>query len=192
MGVLRENVLYLLASSLLLAFGMYAWATIPQSGVPLSDNPLLKEIEKYIQFYRPYDPLTIPFLLAKNSLTAAMAFFLGPILLIVPTVILLLNGFMVGMIGAALSDQFSVIYALQVLAPHGIFEIPALVIASAGGIRLGVATLRKLSSKMRHREYSLSAEFKRTWRLLVISVILLLIAAVMETYVTPFIIGYSP
>lgn len=190
--MLRENVFYLLAASLLLAFGMYAGASIPQSGVPLSDSPLLKEIEKYVQFYKPYDPITILFLLAKNSLTAAVAFFLGPLLLIVPAVILFLNGFIVGMIGAALSDQFSLVYALKVLAPHGIFEIPALVFASAGGFRLGVAALRKLSSKMRHREYSLSAEFKGTWRLLVISVILLLIAAVMETYVTPFIIGYSP
>jgi stage II sporulation protein M len=190
MGLLKENRMYLLAASLLMIFGMWAGALIPQTGGPISDNPFLKSIEQYVQFYKPYDVLTVLFLFSKNTLTASLAFLLAPVLLVVPAGILLLNGFMVGMVGSALTNHASLVVAVAALAPHGIFELPALVFACAGGLRFGLAAFRKAISVWEHKPYSLSREFMWAWRLFIISTMMLLAAAIMETYVTPFVVGY--
>jgi len=191
MSVLKANKNYLLVSTLLIIIGIVAGAAIPQGG-GLSENPLLKNVMQYAQFYKPYEPLTVLFLLAKNSLTAALAFFFAPVLLLTPSGILLLNGFILGMVGSALTTQISLIVAVGALAPHGIFEIPALIFACAAGMRFGTASFRKLISLFEHKQYSLSAEFMGAWGLFVISLGLFLAAAIVETYVTPFVLGYFP
>jgi stage II sporulation protein M len=191
MSVLKSNKNYLLVSTLLIIIGIVAGAAIPQGG-GLSENPLIKNLIQYAQIYKPYEPLTVLFILAKNSLTAALAFFFAPLLLLAPAGILLLNGFILGMVGSAVTTQISLIVAVEALAPHGIFEIPALIFACAAGMRFGMASLRKLISLFEQRQYSLSVEFKAAWGLFILSLVLLLVAAIMETYVTPFILGYSP
>jgi len=79
--------------------------------------------------------------------------------------------------------------ALASLAPHGIFEIPALVFASAAGLRLGLSAMRALKSKFTHTQFSMALDLTKSFRLFLVAIILLLIAAVVETYLTPYILG---
>ena len=189
MGVIKANKNYLLISTLLMIIGIVAGAAVPQGG-SLSENPLLKNLMQYAPSFKPYEPFTVLFLLAKNSLAAAMAFFFAPLLLLAPAGVLLLNGFMLGMVGLGVANQISLIVAVGALAPHGIIEIPALIFACAAGMRFGIASFRKLISLFEHKQYSLFAEFRGAWELFVISIMLLLVAAILETYVTPFVLGY--
>ncbi len=97
------------------------------------------------------------------------------------------NGFIVGIVsGAAYSTgRASAGKILLALLPHGIVEIPAIILAGVGG----VLWYKEISIG----EGSAGERFKRgavkALKLLSISVILLFIAAIIEAYITPRIVG---
>lgn len=191
-SLLRENWIYIgIAAALLLGglvFGVAVGASMPSGGTPLSDNDFVKELEPYLQLYQPYTPFTVLFLFAKNSLTGGLCFLLGPLLLLSPVGIPLLNGFIVGFLGSAVASQDSPLLALESLAPHGVFELSALVLASAAGLRFGVATIKKAFGRA-GGDFSLRSEFLAASRIFLLALALFAIAAVLETYLTPYIIG---
>lgn len=182
------NYTYVVVSALLLIFGMVLGAFVPKTETPLSESPLFEVLSPYVELYKPYEFSTVLFLFAKNSLTVGMAFFISPLLLVFPTLILLLNGFMTGFVLSALPLDL----AIKALAPHGVFELPALVLASAGGIRFGAAVIRKVVRKLRGGDYDVSSEFKKGLKLFMLSLVLLFVAAIVETYITPLVVGFSP
>lgn len=187
----RANGVYLLIGTCLLLLGMLFGIMTPKGTEPITNDPLFDAIDQWVQFYVPYSPFTVLFLFAKNTLTAAISFFAAPII-IVPPGVLLLNGYTVGFFGSAIAEQESLLLAFQALAPHGIFEIPALVFAAAGGLRFGIALYRKIALSVKNVEYPIRSEFMGSLTLFLIAVVLLLVAAIMETYVTPYVLGYVP
>lgn len=187
----RANGMYLLIGACLMLLGMLFGVITPKGTEPIANDPLFDAIEQWIQFYVPYQPLTVLFLFAKNTLTAAISFFMAPII-IVPPAVLLLNGYTIGFFGSAIAEQQSLLLAFQALAPHGIFEVPALIFAAAGGLRFGVALYKKIALSVKNIDYPILGEFMGALQLFLIAVVLLLLAAVMETYVTPYILGYVP
>jgi stage II sporulation protein M len=188
---LKANGVYLLIGACFLLIGILFGIITPKGTEPISNDPLFGSIEQWVQFYVPYTPFTVLFLFAKNTLTAAISFFLAPII-IVPPGVLLLNGYTLGFFGSAIAEQKSLLVAFQALAPHGIFEVPALVFASAGGLRFGVALYKKIALSVKNVDYPIRSEFMGSLMLFLIAIVLLLIAAVMETYVTPYVLGYVP
>jgi uncharacterized membrane protein SpoIIM required for sporulation len=74
------------------------------------------------------------------------------------------------------------------LLPHGIFEIPALILASAAMLRIGVVMV---TPQMGRSLGEVVLELLADWTKIVIGVVvpLLLIAAVIETYVTPLLLA---
>jgi uncharacterized membrane protein SpoIIM required for sporulation len=77
-----------------------------------------------------------------NNLSVSFLAFAGGILFGVGTFVLLLNnGMMLGVIGAA-CHQYSMSLALwSFIAPHGSLELPAIIIAGGAGFRIGHAML---------------------------------------------------
>ncbi|MCX8182194.1 MAG: stage II sporulation protein M [Candidatus Methanomethyliaceae archaeon] len=179
---------YLAISAGLFFMGMALGVFVPKAETPLSETPFFEILSPYVELYKPYEFSTVIFLFAKNSLTVGLAFFLSPLLLIFPATILLLNGFMTGFVASVLPIDL----ALRALAPHGIFELPALVIAAAGGLCFGTGVIRKILRRIRGKEYEVAQDFKRGFKLFLISLVLLFVAAIIETYVTPFIVGHVP
>lgn len=191
MSPIKDNAKYLAIASLLFLVGMLLGVIAGFSGGANGSNSIIEELEPLFQFYKPYQPFTVVFLFFKNLLTAGMAFILSP-LIVVPAAILLINGYLLGMVGTIVTNEVSLWAALAALLPHGIFEMPALVIAAAAGFRFGIAVLKKIKSKIRRNEFSVSNDFEKSLRLFVLSAILLFAAAIMETYVTPMFMGISP
>jgi uncharacterized membrane protein SpoIIM required for sporulation len=74
------------------------------------------------------------------------------------------------------------------LLPHGIFEIPALVLASAAMLRIGVVLV---TPQMGRSLGEVMLELLADWTKIAVGVVvpLLLIAAVIETYVTPLLLA---
>ncbi len=188
MVLLSENLRYISIAAILMLIGITLGISMPLGEGELTDNPLLEGLESIVGYYTPYAPLSVAFLFLKNALTVSMAFLLGPLLLIVPVMVLVLNGFVLGMVANVVASQVSLAVALASLLPHGVVELPALVIASAAGIRFGVASMKKLKSIISHTDYNLAADFKKASRLFIIALVLLLIAAVLETYLTPYVL----
>ncbi|MGF3499526.1 MAG: stage II sporulation protein M, partial [Candidatus Methanosuratincola sp.] len=180
MSLLKDNWKYLAIATGLLLIGMLLGVIAGSSGEMSGSNSIVEQLEPLFQFYKPYQPFTVVFLFFKNLLTAGMAFLLSP-LIFVPAAILLLNGYLLGMVGSIVANEVSLWAALASLAPHGIFEMPALVIAAAAGFRFGIAVLKKIKSKIGGTDYLVSYDFEKSLRLFVLSAILLFVAAIMET-----------
>ena len=80
--------------------------------------------------------------------------------------------------------RFNLPFALTLLLPHGVIEIPMILLSSAVGLRLGRSLLDKIKGRG-----SLGAEVRRGLTLYVSVVLpLLLLAAVVEVYVTPIVV----
>lgn len=191
MKQIRENLKYLIFSSALFGFGMVLGISAGLTGAGGYENSILDELQPLFQFYQPYTPLTVVFLFLKNLLTASIAFLFSPAI-IFPVAVLILNGYVLGLVGAVVSNEISLGAVLAALAPHGVFEIPALVIAAAAGLRLGLSVMRKVWCKLNRRNHIVSLDFQKSLSLFLFSVTLLFIAAIVETYITPLFMGVSP
>ena len=105
---------------------------------------------------------------------------------------LLLNGGVIGIVAVVAGTTHGVFYPIVGLTPHGILEIPAFILQFASIIRWHVTTVDAIMAKITGKELE-SAEFKRgvkdTLILAVASVILFMIAAAVETYITPYLLG---
>lgn len=118
-----------------------------------------------------------------NNLTAALVLFLGGFLLAVPSLVTYYINFLA--LGAGLHltvRELGLKFFLVSVAPHGIFEIPAIMAAFVMGISLALAIARKLFLK---REIRLADVMRRLGLAFLFIVIpLLAIAAFVEVNVT--------
>jgi stage II sporulation protein M len=78
--------------------------------------------------------------------------------------------------------------AVNGLLPHGIFEIPALILASAAMLRIGVVLV---TPQVGRSMGEVVLELLADWTKIAVGLVfpLLLIAAVIETYVTPVLLA---
>lgn len=105
---------------------------------------------------------------------------------------LLLNGGVIGIVTIIAGITHGIFYPIVGLTPHGIFEIPAFILQFASIIRWHVTTIDVVMAKIIGEKVE-SAKFKQgikdTIILAIASVILFMIAAYIETYVTPYLLG---
>lgn len=124
-------------------------------------------------------------------LVAALGLALG----VYPGFAMLFNGLIIGVVGVLSARSSSLLVFLAGILPHGIFEIPALIIGAGIGLRLGIGPL------VARPRSTFAARTDTTWHgygqelrdglvLLTFCVILLAIAAVIEVGITPTVIGW--
>jgi len=107
---------------------------------------------------------------------------------ILTVVVLLYNGVISGIIIKTVVEQIGWSKSLFFVLPHGIFEIPAIIIAGAAGFKIPYEIVRYLAGK---KETVLTKEdIKEYLTLALISIILIVIAAFVEVYITPRIAEY--
>ncbi len=155
----------------------------------LSKN-LLEPFEKLINWIKTINPpilqtmVLLMIIFLNNALKSLAAIFLGVGFGIFPLYLVAINGEAVGIVTNIFSREKGILYVLAALLPHGIIEIPAILISAGMGLRLGhmvYLSLRGLQTDIRS-ELRLSIRFY-------IRVIapLLFIAAMVETFITPLI-----
>ncbi len=93
------------------------------------------------------------------------------------------------LLSSTFSFSYKKIYNVALLTiPHCIFEIPAIIIAGAAGFKIPCEIVRYLAGK---KERPLTKEdVKEYLTLALISIILIVIAAFVEAYITPRIAEY--
>jgi len=105
---------------------------------------------------------------------------------------LLLNGVVIGAISVIVGKTHGVFYPIVGLTPHGVFEIPAFILQFASIIRWHVTTTEIIMAKIVGEKVE-GGKFKRDMKdtliLAVASVMLFVIAAFVETYITPYLLG---
>ncbi len=105
---------------------------------------------------------------------------------------LLLNAVVIGGVASFSSVTKGALYTIAGLTPHGVIEIPAFILEFTGLARWHVTTTRALYAKMSGQPLDrplLVEGVKDTVTLSLLSVALFAIAAYVETYVTPHLLG---
>ncbi|TVX93849.1 stage II sporulation protein M [Paenibacillus agilis] len=138
-------------------------------------------------YYNPQYPEW--YTLAFNNIVTGLIIAASGILLSIPTIMFLLfNGIMIGFVSVLASSFSSVETILAGLLPHGILEIPALLIAGAIGLKPLVWAARFIKLKQR---VNWKQEGTRITLLLAIMTTLLIGASFIEAYVTPHIMEWT-
>ncbi|MEJ2240615.1 MAG: stage II sporulation protein M [Candidatus Bathyarchaeota archaeon] len=105
---------------------------------------------------------------------------------------ILLNSGLIGLVSVIAGIEQGIAYPIIGLIPHGIIEIPAFLLQIICIIKWQVTIFEVINSKIRHEELEKEKtiqDLKDTIILATISIILFLIAAAIETYITPYLLG---
>jgi uncharacterized membrane protein SpoIIM required for sporulation len=117
------------------------------------------------------------FLYTHNIQVAFLCFSLGALTLVFGWVLLFYNGLLLGAVAAQYLLDGVGTFFLAWVGPHGALELPALVFASAAGLRAGSALL--LPGEV-GRAAAIRTAFPSVWRMLLTSVLLLVFAGLIE------------
>ena len=132
-------------------------------------------------------PLIALFLFLKNTLALLVSFALSPIFCLIPILALIINGWMIALVSTLVIEEESLGLLLAGLLPHGIFELPALLLGQAAALSFGTVVIIALFKKERRK--LILPSLKQNLRYLVVALVLLLPAAIIETYITPLLLG---
>ena len=122
----------------------------------------------------------------KNFLACAMSVLLGLGFGLVPLLVLTSNGFMIGVVSYSIIHKQGLLYLMAGIVPHGIIELPTILLGISLGFRLGyLLALTILGEKVDLAfETRIAVHFLVRWFLP-----LLFLAAAIETFITPLIIS---
>lgn len=120
----------------------------------------------------------------NNALKSLVALLLGVLFGIAPVIFVSANGFLIGVLSEQMSREKGAAFTFAALAPHGLLELPAVLISSAIGMKLGYELIRSLRGRGSvGREIRRGLAFFVRWLLP-----LFLIAAAVEVFVTPLLV----
>lgn len=145
------------------------------------------ELASILSVAKDFGPLeTFLFIFLNNSSKALAIILLGFFFGIIPLLSLGANGLILGVVLAVIQVDRSgkaVLGAILSLLPHGIFEMPAIIICSGLGLMLGVKFFRLLVKKepFRHNLKLAMLIFCK------LALPLITIAAVAETFISPHV-----
>lgn len=130
----------------------------------------------------------------NNAVKSILVMYLGALFGVLPFFFLVVNGMMIGYLLKTTAELHGGGYVMELivkgLLPHGILEIPAIIFACAYGMRFGVLIFKAVGSLVfaRSKTGNVSRELEsfvvRTVPVMVILTITLLIAAVIESTIT--------
>lgn len=116
------------------------------------------------------------FIFQNNVMTAFFGLLLGLVLGLFPLLLAMVNGYVLGFV-ANFSVSVAGISILFRLLPHGVFEIPALIISLGLGLKLGMFVFAKHGTRKQVLKYDLENSLRV---FLFVVVPLLLIAGLIE------------
>lgn len=123
----------------------------------------------------------------NNWVTAVIVFVVN----VVAPIIVGYNGWILGIFASYMNSKGLILTYILGVIPHGILEIPALILAGASGLRFGRLLVGKLYYKLRGKKYSIGLSVEGSLKLLATSIVMFLIAALIEAFITPTLISPS-
>jgi stage II sporulation protein M len=130
--------------------------------------------------------LLVLIIFINNAIKALGLVFLGILLGLPPLVFIGLNGFILGGLSSALESVNGWRYAMASFVPHGVIEIPVILLAAALGLTVGMESLKWLARRESRVKSQLSDCLKVYLRWILPG---LAVAAIIEVFVTPLLIG---
>ena len=134
------------------------------------------------------------FIFLNNTIKSILVIYLGALFGIFPVIFLVVNGMVLGFLYSHLeaSGANALAMFVQGVLPHGIIEIPIVVLAAAYGLRLGTMMFKGLfamvSPKSRTVASQIESMFKHSLPLTGFITVMPLIAAVIESTFTVWLL----
>lgn len=156
--------------------GCYVLLTNPQLAQVLNELLAIETVFKL-------SPLAlITLILLNNGLKCLAAILLGPIFGIFPLLFVTTNGFVLGALSVISARARGPWFFLLAAAPHGVIEVPAVLLSAAVGLKEGWTFIKKLGGE----RVSLKAEVKGGLKLYLKAILpLMVLAALTEVFLTP-------
>ena len=157
------------------------------SSEPSESGKVLEELTRMLGPLKTLNRLELAALIFFNnslkalvSMLSGLAFGLGPFLF------LMINGSLLGLIARTAATEHGVAVTLLSILPHGILELPAIIVSTALGFRLGIVVFLKILGRGSHvrKEIKLSLVF---FAAVILPV--LLVAAFVEVFLTGALVG---
>lgn len=123
-----------------LAFGLTFGLAMP-GGVADFLAEDLAALEQLSALLSPFQVSTAVFIFLKNASALLLSFIFSPILCLLPILALMVNGWLLAFISVIVVEEESLGFVLAGLLPHGIFELPALIIGLAAALSFGAMTI---------------------------------------------------
>jgi stage II sporulation protein M len=154
--------------------------------ITASMEELVQTLKPIIETLGPAGPVALTlFIFFNNAIKAFFAMILGIIVGLPPLFFIGVNGFMIGITVAALQSSVGYGVIIASLLPHGIIEIPILLLAAALGLRIGAESIRFLIGQ----KSAVKANVRQGLRIYVKWILgCLFVAAIIEILVTPLVI----
>ncbi len=150
----------------------------------LSEN-YLETFKESFGWIKTLSPLAIMLLIfLNNALKSMLALVLGVGLGIIPILFVAGNGIILGMLAHVISRQLGTLFVIAALLPHGIIEVPMVLISAGIGLRLGHTMYPSLMGMKTDIKKELREGIGFYMRVILP---LLFVAAMIETFVTPLI-----
>ena len=177
---------WLFIAIFLFGFGLVLGLATPASvaGLRAEDVAALKEMAGLLASLPQL--AVFAFIFIKNVSAVLISFAFSPFFCLVPVMALTINGWVIGWISRMVIEEKSLGYLLSGLLPHGILEVPALIMGEAVALSFGAAVILVLFRK--ERSHLLLSNLRQNLRYLIIACALFLPAAIIETYVTPLLL----
>ena len=159
------------------------------AGYSLGDKipqTLLDEIVGSLPDLGEFDAMMIfLFIVFNNVVKSFVWMILGVIGSFPPLFFAVLNGFFLGHFTYNIALETSIGFTVAALVPHGIIEIPTILLSSAAGMGLGYALINRFRGRG-----SLRAEMGKALLLFITKIVpFLVISAVVEVTLTPIIVA---
>jgi len=160
------------------AFAVHADKSVGEGLISMMNEEVFKNIESE-------NPAVVALnIFANNTETSIILFIGGATFGLITLLILSMNGFIIGIVVEYVRQEQGLYVILAGVLPHGIFEIPALVLAGMFGLLLG----EELWKELHGTGDAISAAQQYGKQFLGYVLPLLGIAAIIEGFITPEII----
>jgi stage II sporulation protein M len=177
---------YFVTSAAILAVGGLLGA-VAKSYAPDASRYLSQNLEGFVKLFRALPKLELAGAIFLNNALKALLVMVGGIALgILPVIFIFANGAAVGFVLYGSMESRGLLTALLAILPHGIFELPAILLATSMGLLLGRSSIKKLFGG---GDVAIANELTLALKFFVrIVVPLLFIAALVEAFVTSVLV----
>ena len=144
-------------------------------------------LDDVVSMISELSPLEIAiFIFLNNSVKSVLVIILSPLLGIFPIFFLVFNGFLIGLVIYDALTVTSLLVVSSAIIPHGIIELPIIILAGSIGLKIGNESLKRI-----YRDDSYLVDYFKFGLRISISKIVpgLLIAAILESFLTPVIMN---
>jgi len=189
----KEAREYLYSLKNYILFSLFVFTSSALVGYAIAQNypaeiqVVLEEIKKMFLFEEETTQWELFLFILENNITKLFIILpLGIFAGLIPFFSVFSNGLILGIFAEVVSQEMSWLFFVLGIMPHGIIEIPVLILSSAIGMRIGKVAVYRLFSK----KESLQKELSKALKFFVLILIpLLFIAAFIETFITSEILA---